>query len=47
MEIEIDFARDDEPIAEVEMAHVFVELARGGKIPIPDEIRRALEQYVI
>jgi acyl-CoA thioester hydrolase len=46
MEISIKMARDGEPIAETELAQVFIELEHGEKIPIPDEIRRALEPYV-
>ena len=47
MELELKFERDGEPIAETEMAQVFIELEHGEKIPIPDEIRRGLEPYVI
>lgn len=45
MESEIAFSRDGEPIAEVAIAHVFVEGERGEKIPIPDEIRNGLASY--
>ncbi len=45
MELEFAFARDGEPIAEAELAQVFIELEHGDKIPIPDKIRRGLERY--
>jgi len=45
MELEIDMERDGEPIAEVELAQVFVSLESGEKISIPEEIRKALERY--
>ena len=45
MEISITITLDREPIAEAELAQVFIELEHGEKIPIPDEIRRGLEPY--
>ena len=45
MEISIKITLDGEPIAEAELAQVFIELEHGEKIPIPDEIRAALEAY--
>ena len=35
--------RDGTLIAEGELAHVFVDLATLGKIPIPDRVRTALD----
>lgn len=45
MELAIGFDRDGETVAEAELAQVFIELEGGTKIPIPDEIRRALEPF--
>ena len=45
MELEIDMERDGEPIAEAVLAQVFISLESGEKIPIPDEIRKAVERY--
>jgi acyl-CoA thioester hydrolase len=45
MTLEIEMQRDGEPIAEAELAQVFISLESGEKIPIPDEIRRALVPY--
>ena len=46
MSTRIDVKRDGEVLVEGEMRHVFVDLEHGGKRPIPDEVRRALEPYV-
>jgi len=40
-----DVTRSGEPIAEGRVRHVFVDLTDGGKRPIPDEVRAALEAY--
>ena len=43
----IEVARGSTPIAEGEMRHVFVEAGGGAKTPIPEEIRRGLEPYLL
>jgi acyl-CoA thioester hydrolase len=45
MSTRIDVKREGEVLVEGEMRHVFVDLAKGGKRPIPDDVRRALEPY--
>jgi acyl-CoA thioester hydrolase len=40
-----DVMRGDEQIAHGWTRHVFVDLAKGGKAPIPDDVRTALERY--
>jgi acyl-CoA thioester hydrolase len=37
--------RDGDRVAEGEIRHVFIATPEGGKKPIPDEIRGALERY--
>jgi acyl-CoA thioester hydrolase len=37
--------RDGDRVAEGEIRHVFIAVPEGGKKPIPDEIREALEPY--
>ena len=37
--------RDGDVVAEGALRHVFIDPANGGKKPIPDEIREALERY--
>jgi acyl-CoA thioester hydrolase len=44
--IRLDVRRDDELLVEGEMRYVFIDLATGGKTPIPDDVRRRLEPYV-
>jgi acyl-CoA thioester hydrolase len=37
--------RDDAVLTEAELRHVFVRSPEGGKAPIPDPVRAALEPY--
>jgi acyl-CoA thioester hydrolase len=45
--IEIVRARDQEKLVEGEIHHVFIDRAAYTKTPIPDNIRAALEPYVV
>ena len=38
--------RDDQPLVEAELRHVFVHAREGGKMPMPDFVRRGLEPHV-
>ena len=42
---EMRIERDGDPIAEGEIRHVFIAAPEGGKKPIPDEVREALERF--
>jgi acyl-CoA thioester hydrolase len=47
MSTRIDIVRDDETLVEGEMRHVYVEAGTTAKTPIPDDVRAALEPYVV
>lgn len=38
--------KEDEPVAEGEVRHVFIDTANGGTAPIPDTVRSGLAKYV-
>jgi acyl-CoA thioester hydrolase len=38
--------RDGETLTDAELRHVFVHAGEGGKTPIPDAVRAALEAYL-
>ena len=47
MVLAVDVLRDGEPLVNGEMRYVFIEVATKAKTPIPDDVRRALEPYLI
>jgi len=46
MTTHMEVRREGELLVEGEMRHVFVDPAGGGKVPMPDSIRHALEPYL-
>lgn len=46
MSTRIDIVRDDELLVEGDMVHVFVRAGTTEKMPIPDEIRERLSDYL-
>jgi acyl-CoA thioester hydrolase len=45
MRCQLRIERDGTEVAEGELRHVLIELKRGEKTPIPDEMRRSLSRY--
>ena len=45
MTTEVRIARGGQTLTEVTLRHVFVTAGEGGKTPIPDDIRAALERF--
>jgi acyl-CoA thioesterase FadM len=45
MTTELAIERGDEPIADGELRHVFVDASRGKTAPIPESVRAGLERY--
>jgi acyl-CoA thioester hydrolase len=46
MTTRIEVLRDEQPLAEGHLRHVFIDLATTAKKPIPDDVRAALEPYL-
>jgi acyl-CoA thioester hydrolase len=42
----IEVLREEQPLAEGQLRHVFIDLATKAKKPIPDDVRAALEPYL-
>jgi acyl-CoA thioester hydrolase len=46
MTTRIEVLREEQPLAEGQLRHVFIDLATKAKKPIPDDVRAALEPYL-
>jgi acyl-CoA thioester hydrolase len=42
----LSVVKDEQPVAEGELRHVFIDTSKGGTTPIPDLVRSGLAKYI-
>jgi acyl-CoA thioester hydrolase len=42
----LSVVKNEQPVAEGELRHVFIDTSKGGIVPIPDPVRSGLTRYV-